>query len=289
MVHSKQIFWILILCFGVFYGCHETEIDHTKMVVEGWIGAGDHPVVMLHTSYSLSTNDTTNSTFVDVLMHHMVLFSRIVIFDGEDSVILTGRVDSSYLPPYIYTTTKLKGEVGKTYHLKATYKNFSVSSQTTIPDRVYLDSIRVDIQNENALVNGYANNLTIGNTYVIHARRGLSGQYLLCPLGVFRANSQQMVLQIRNPINWSDLGSLLNFNFPHLEENVSIRIAQIGEEEYQILNGVASQTITQGLLFMETYSNIPTNIIGGNGYWCGLGASEYIISLSKSRTYRYDR
>ena len=110
----KHIFGVLILCF-LLYSCVREEVDHTKMVVEGWIDAGKHPIVMLHTSYSLSLSEPDSTTLLDVLEQYMVLFGKVVIFDGEDSVILTGRVDTNYLPPYIYTTTKIIGEVGKTY------------------------------------------------------------------------------------------------------------------------------------------------------------------------------
>jgi hypothetical protein len=48
-----------------------------------------------------------------------------------------------------------------------------------------------------------------------------------------------------------------------------------------------AQNMTQGMFFMETHSNILSNIEGGNGYWCGMGASEYVIRLDEETLYTY--
>ena len=182
----KYISGILIFLCSL-YSCVREEVDHTKMVVEGWIDAGKHPIVMLHTSYSLSLSEPDSTTLLDVLEQHMVLFGKVVIFDGEDSVILTGRVDTNYLPPYIYTTTKMRGEVGKSYSLHATYKSFSAKSKTIIPEKAIFDSIRTNINNRKVNVIGYANQLEIGEPYIIMARTTNDKQYKICPMGAFRA------------------------------------------------------------------------------------------------------
>ena len=59
----------------------------------------------------------------------------------------------------------------------------------------------------------------------------------------------------------------------------------VGEIEYQMWDSYIAQNMTQGLFFMETHSNIISNIQGGNGYWCGMGASEYAIKLDKEKLY----
>ena len=273
--------------------CQSPEPDHTKMVVEGWIDEGKHPIVMLHTSYSMHQDAPAGTTFTDLLAEHMVLFSKVVLYDGSDSVILTGRVDTNYLPPYIYTTTKFIGEEGKTYRLKATYKEFSVSSQTTIPKKAYFDSIRVTENSQRMIIHTYANDLEVGEIYAIFARSYDKYQYQICPLGAFRANSKQMVIQVRNPLEFGESNTNNNdaldihFNFPISDTPIDIKFAHIGELDYEIFSTFSSQSMTMGLFFMETHSNIATNIEGGNGYWCGMGASEYTVHLNKDSLYVY--
>ena len=285
----KYISGILIFLCSL-YSCVREEVDHTKMVVEGWIDTGKHPIVMLHTSYSLSLSEPDSTTLLDVLEQHMVLFGKVVIFDGEDSVILTGRVDTNYLPPYIYTTTKMRGEVGKSYSLHATYKSFSAKSKTIIPEKAIFDSIRTDINNQKVHVIGYANQLEIGEPYIIMARTTKDKQYKICPMGAFRASQKQLKLTINNPINFTGEGMILQTLFPQTDSvDIAIKFAKVGEAEYQFWDSYIAQNLTQGLFFMETHSNIISNIQDGNGYWCGMGASEYTISLERDSLYVYSK
>lgn len=285
----KYICGILIFLCSL-YSCVREEVDHTKVVVEGWIDAGKHPIVMLHTSYSLSLSEPDSTTLLDVLEQHMVLFGKVVIFDGEDSVILTGRVDTNYLPPYIYTTTKMRGEVGKSYSLHATYKSFSAKSKTIIPEKAIFDSIRTDINNQKVHVIGYANQLEIGEPYIIMARITKDKQYKICPMGAFRASQKQLKLTINNPINFTGEGMILQTLFPQTDSvDIAIKFAKVGEAEYQFWDSYIAQNLTQGLFFMETHSNIISNIQDGNGYWCGMGASEYTISLERDSLYVYSK
>ena len=285
----KHISGILIFLCSL-YSCVREEVDHTKMVVEGWIDAGKHPIVMLHTSYSLSLSEPDSTTLLDVLEQHMVLFGKVVIFDGEDSVILTGRVDTNYLPPYIYTTTKMQGEVGKSYSLHATYKSFSAKSKTIIPEKAIFDSIRTDINNQKVHVIGYANQLEIGEPYIIMARTTKDKQYKICPMGAFRASQKQLKMTINNPINFTGEGMILQTLFPQTDSvDIAIKFAKVGEAEYQFWDSYIAQNLTQGLFFVETHSNIISNIQDGNGYWCGMGASEYTISLERDSLYVYSK
>jgi hypothetical protein len=285
----KYISGILIFLCSL-YSCVREEVDHTKMVVEGWIDAGKHPIVMLHTSYSLSLSEPDSTILLDVLEQHMVLFGKVVIFDGEDSVILTGRVDTNYLPPYIYTTTKMRGEVGKSYSLHATYKSFSAKSKTIIPEKAIFDSIRTDINNQKVHVIGYANQLEIGEPYIIMARTTKDKQYKICPMGAFRASQKQLKMTINNPINFTGEGMILQTLFPQTDSvDIAIKFAKVGEAEYQFWDSYIAQNLTQGLFFVETHSNIISNIQDGNGYWCGMGASEYTISLERDSLYVYSK
>ena len=285
----KHIFGVLILSF-ILYSCVREEVDHTKMVVEGCIDAGKHPIVMLHTSYSLSLSEPDSTTLLDILKQHMVLFGKVVIFDGEDSVILTGRVDTNYLPPCIYTTTKIIGEVGKTYSLHAKYKEFSAKAKTEIPKIASLDSIRVTNLNQKMNVVGYANHLEVGETYILMARTTDQRQYKICPMGTFRARSTRSIITINNPIDFTGEGAILQTLFPKTDSvEISIKFAKIGEAEFQMWDSYIAQNLTQGMFFMETHSNIISNIENGNGYWCGMGASEYSISLEKDSLYVYSK
>lgn len=289
MVHFKYPHLIANLLFLLFCACNPQEIDHTKIVVEGWIDAEKHPIVMLHSSYSLDAlNEPGYTKLTDVLEEHMILFGKVVLFDGEDSVTLTGRVDTNYLPPYIYTTTKIRGEIGRTYSLHAKYKDYSAYSETYIPTVATFDSIRVIDLNAKMNIVGYANTLEIGSTYILMAKTTNQRQYKICPMGAFRAKQNSMAITINNPIDFTEEGGITQTLFPKTDSvTVSIKFAKVGEIEFQMWDSYIAQNMTQGLFFMETHDNIISNIQGGNGYWCGMGATEYTIKLDKASSYIY--
>ena len=284
-----SVFIFLLSLYSCQYSGQYEPIDYTNMVVEGWIDADKHPIVILHTSYSLDASTPDDTPLIDVLAEHMVLFGKVVIFDGEDSVTLTGRVDSNYMPPYIYTTTKMKGEVGKTYSLHATYQNYTAKARTEILDIATFDSIRTVEHHEKLNVVGYANNLEVGATYILMARITTQHQYKICPTGAFRAKATNMAVTINNPLDFTGGGMMLQTLFPKTDSvDISIKFARVGESEFQMWDSYIAQNLTQGMFFMETHSNILTNIDGGNGYWCGMGSSEYIISLKQDSLYTFD-
>ena len=135
---------------------------------------------------------------------------------------------------------------------------------------------------------GFANNLEIGATYILMARTTAERQYKICPMGAFRATKNAMKVTINNPIDFTGEGSILQTLFPKTDDVcISIKFAQVGEIEYQMWDSYIAQNMTQGLFFMETHSNILSNIEGGNGYWCGMGASEYVIHLDEETLYTY--
>ena len=290
MVHSKFLHILLFSCiFVLLNGCEHEEIDHTQLVVEGWIDAGKHPIVLLHTSYSLNeSKEPDNTTLMDVLAEHIVAFGKVVLFDGKDSVILTGRLDTNYLPPSIYTTTKIIGEIGKTYTIHASFKEYSASSTTKIPTMATMDSIRVIQSNNKMNIIGYANKLEVGEPYILMTRTTDQRQYKICPMGAFRATAPYMAITINNPLDFTGEGAMLQTLFPKTDSvEISIKFAHVGEAEFQMWDGYIAQNMTQGMFFMETHSNILSNISGGNGYWCGMGASEYIIELDEEKLYTF--
>lgn len=275
---------ILLACF-LLMACQE-EVDHSNLVVEGWIDEGKHPIVLVHKSYSLDTkNDPDSTTLVDVIGDRLVLFGRIAISDGIDTVVLTGKVDTNYMPPYIYTTVFMRGEAGKTYHLLATDHDYKASSTTTIPyEKPMVDSFVVQ-QKEGAFypqLLAYASGLEIGEHYVVMSKTTPKGQYKICPLGVFTADKNQRCIDVKYySVGGLDLTNLMSSIDTIQYDTVYVKLAHIGEKEYRIFDSFVSQSITQGVFFMETHSNIETNIQNGNGYWCGMSADEYKVSLMK--------
>ena len=285
-----------LLCVYFLCACRPTEVEQPTLVVEGWIDADQHPVVLLHTTYPLNNDKDTFHTLAESIPEHIITFGRVVLYDGSDSVILTGRVDTNYMPPYIYTTVFMKGEIGKTYRLRASYKNYSATATTCIPSVPTLDSIFVRVKDSlNTQIFGYCSHLIPGEHYLVMVKKADGSQYSFCPMGVFEAQKEQMRIDIRNPLNFGSRNSLGAGNgsslfFPKTDSvRIGIKFAHIGADEYRCWDSFGAQSMTQGVFFVETHKNIETNIIGGLGYWCGMGATEYVVSIDHTEIYRYTK
>lgn len=116
-----------------------------KIVVEGWIENGEHPVVLL--SFSGPFFDPLDSI---ALVNRSLRWARVTVSDGTHAEILTGHYNSlDYFPYFSYRADTMRGEVGKKYALKVEYNGIVITSETTIPapvplTRVYCSGIDKD-------------------------------------------------------------------------------------------------------------------------------------------------
>ena len=133
---------LICLLAMVLAGCATDVVfsqDSPEIVVEGWIEDGGFPVVIVTTSVPVSTDYKD----WDTLMDHLVRWAKVSISDGEKEVILTGKMDTDYFPPYIYTTARMRGEAGKKYSLNVEYGGRTETAETTIPSKVPLEYVKV--------------------------------------------------------------------------------------------------------------------------------------------------
>ncbi len=290
---------LLILLSIAIVACQKEELQQPSIIVEGWIEEGKAPIVLIHKSYVIDEDSKSRASLQSIIGGQMIVFGRVAIFDGADSIILTGRIDTSYMPPYIYTTTQIEGIAGKTYSLHAHYQGYDATAQTTIPSVARFDSIRAqEIAPGQMRLTGYMHGVKKDNYYMLMAKKLEAHQYRLCPLGVFSgaaANEGKMAVTIYCP-DFSRIGIDIQkkdsvrpttvMTFPKSEEQgYSIKLAQIDLESYLYWDQYAAQSMTQGVLFMSVYKNLPSNIQNGLGIWYGMGSSEYHLRLTQSKTF----
>ena len=300
MAGSKHYIWLLLLCFALF-ACEKQELSTPSFVVEGWIEDGKAPIVMAHKSFVLDEDSKTSISLQEIISGQMVIFGRVAIFDGTDSVILTGRVDTNYMPPYIYTTAELEGVAGKQYTLVAHYQGFDVKATTTIPSVAKFDSIHAhELLPGQMRLTGYMSGVEKDSYYMLMAKKIEERQFKLCPLGVIsgeQAVNGKMAVTIYCPefgklgitINQDDdekKDSNMRMTFPKSDtQGYSIKLARIDYPAYLYWDQYAAQSTTQGVLFMSVYKNLPSNIENGLGVWYGAGSSVYHLRLTQTKTF----
>jgi hypothetical protein len=289
------------LCLLALTACKETNSPQPpSLIVEGWIDAGDIPVVLIHKSYVLDnqTYSEDDHTIEDVMGDLLIPFGKVSVSDGSEEIVLTGRIDTAYLPPYTYSSLNMTGCVGKTYTVLVQYKEYHASATTTIPPVATLDSLRVKSHEDDALdIRVYMSGINPEEEayYALFVRKYKSKQFQLCPFGVFEgrnAKNGQLEIRVYNPS--PDGKRLDNPGFLFYRDTEAddpqiyeLKIARIDYPSFCYWKAYNEQIITRGILFVPTYKNIPGNVSGGQGIFSGMGSSVYSFSLSPDSTYRF--
>ncbi len=277
----KKILSLYILLSAILISCNDNYINDDnagQLLMEGWIKEGGYPVVMLMSSVQVKMEATP----VEELYEHIGNWGRVVVSDGEKSVVLTGMYDAAYYPPYIYTTTNMKGVAGKTYTIEAQWKGQTISATTTIPESVALKSITQNrVEGNDTLWS------LLGNFNAPTGKRYYSFFYRI------GAESQQ---SIKSDVGTFDNSAVNPDNIPGKEvsypvyrtktvdeyevteyfdvgDTVCIELCTMDSISFNIWQDYQNINSLSGNMFAPYTKSIRTNVVGGYGYWCGYGTS----------------
>lgn len=248
-----------------------------SIVVEGWIDAGGYPVVILTRSLPVLLG-RDDGVALDDLSDYVVRWAKVTVSDGETEVILTGGSDKDYFPPYIYTTGMIKGVPGKTYNLKVETDDQIITATTTIPDNPpAIDSIVISsISNDTTLagINVYIkDNPGTHDYYKSFYVTDLNNHHFISSaLGVVddALSDSTFVMQIIRDGNLQEMN--IDNVYYRKGTDVALKIATMDSLSYNLWQGYEDR-IRLGFSFVtSTTANIPTNINGGVGLWCGYNA-----------------
>lgn len=286
--------WVrYLLIIGLLVSCTKPDIVQPEIVLEGWIEDDGHPFVMIHNSYTAS--ERYNSV-QEVIENKTIFWGKVTISKDDYSDVMTGHLDTMYLPPYYYSSVEIKGKSGNSYQIKAEYDGQFVTATTTIPSRVEFDSISIEvIDEERVKLMGYLQDVdSADNYYVLFYRYRGDKQYVNCFLGVVsdkEADQEGFIkIPIYNNISVNNLKENVQqpSRFFALNDTLDIKLSAVDKISYEIWMDISSLSTTSSIAFMPVYKNIKTNIVGGKGYWCGYASSVYRLVLDKDTTYVYN-
>lgn len=258
-----------------------------RLVVEGWIDAGGFPIVMVTTSVPTSTEYQS----IDDQESHLMRHARVTVSDGENSVILTGKYNDAYFPPYIYTTSDLRGVAGKSYSLKVELPSVGLTAigTTTIPTAVPLDSIwcvpSPDDKGKYNIKARFSDPEASEDYYRLFVKvAGKDSSYVASYMGCMSDSdlprhaeiNVMRGLSVDNESSWA-------WNPASFEkgDEVMVKFCTMDRVSYEFWNSyepVVSLSVLP--MFQATY-NPAFNVTGGIGYWCGYGASKYTIRVEE--------
>lgn len=253
-----------------------------RLVVEGWIDAGGTPKVLLTTTVPL--NEASQP--VDSLGQYVVKWAKVTVSDGENTVVLMGKADNDYFPPYVYTTARLHGETGRSYRLTVDYKDFHAEAETTIPPVATPEGFKVertlDSDTLYALTALLRDDPAQANYYKVFTRTGSrQNMWLSSMLGIFDDEAlPRPVAEV--PVYKADLDGTRDFTpYFSLDDTVMVKLAALDRESYLVWRDYEDISTFGGNMFLPLNRNMRTNVSGGLGYWCGYGASVTRLLIRK--------
>ncbi len=281
-----RLFVVLGLVCMMFCSC-TTEFDNSaepQLVVEGWIENGQFPKVKL--SYTIPLSSELED--LSVLSDYVEKWATVSVSDGDRTVFLVGHIDENEFPTYVYTTTEMRGEVGKTYHLKIeTSRGHHAEATTTIPVPVKIESFEVEpTSEESGMIKLYAyvspEGMATNDCYKVFTKTwGYDYGFRSAYMGVY--NKSNLQNQRKIAINKGDVSFETSFN-PYFQEGyvVTVKLAHIDDNSYLFWRDFEDMIMLSRNPLFPVTKNLHSNINGGLGYWFGYGISTYTIRFLSS-------
>jgi len=249
-----------------------------KFIIEGWIEAGDYPYVQVtHNIPFFASMDSAQ--FEEVIIR----WAKVTVSDGEKTEVLTAGSDKSFFPPYVYRGTELKGEAGKNYTLKVEYAGNILTSSTSIPPAVPIDSIWFETKNNSdtllQLNIRFRDNAGEKNFYKIYTRRGSEKRFipsLLSNQDDKYFNGKELTLAV----NSGPENNLTSIKEPYFVkgDTVFVKLSSIPQSGFEFWNSFQDEVLSVSNPLLGSTGKIKTNIEGnGAGIWCGYGSSVYRV------------
>ena len=283
MKHIECIICMLLLMLLSACQSPYTTPLQEEIIVEGWIESGSGPVVIL--TKSMILEEMQSQTEGDVLLP----WAKVTISDGIDSVVLTGGINHDYFPPYVYTTSHMKGEAGKTYWLRVEYGNRVAMAKTTIPYPQALEGLQVSKASDSLyqITASFIDNPISKDYYLFQTRifnkenryypafLGLIDDELLKDDVLFRH-------QVQPGIHFMTAG-VDNYR-PYYKEgdSVLIKFSKIDEVSYRVQQSINEIVAFSSNPAFVTDLDLYSNIDGGSGFWCGYGVTQYRVVIADS-------
>lgn len=244
-------------------------VGDSQLVVEGWIESGGHPVVLLSESIPIVVEKQMHSSD---LVASLAKWAKVTVDDGQRAVTLTGVADNRYFPPYVFTSSKLTGEVGKTYNLHVEYKDYVADASTTIPQPVPLDTVFVASVTD-SLCNvtcGFTDPVEKGNYYKFFTRtEGKDSHYHPSALAQMDDSRMDGYTEV---FLYSTQRLMDLIDLPNIKEGdeMWVKLCTMDETGYRFWT--AFETMLASNTFnMYFGADMGANIRGGVGYWIGYG------------------
>jgi len=279
---QHMILLVSLLPVLMFSACDEDLYVDTEpeLILEGWIEDGGYPFVTLTRNIPVIQEVQSFDNMYD----YVIRWAKISVSDGDTTVILSGKYDPNYFPPYYYTSIYLKGQAGKTYRIEASYNSHNLQAKTTIPAKADIDSFSVEktSSEQKYLIKAHFKNPSKPVQYYKCFTRTTDQNYpiyLSSLIGCFDGHllPEQAVVDVHRGM----MTAFLNYDaYFSADDTVDVKFCTMDSLSYVFWDDYMKSIAVSRNVFFPYNQNIRSNIEGGFGYWCGYGATYQRIVIS---------
>lgn len=272
---------ILVIALQIT-ACVETDFEfdnyQSEIVVDGWIEPDRYAQVFLTLSVPYFSEVDSVS-----LRNYALTKAKVTLISDTETEILTLKPNEDYFPPYYYSSTQIKGEVGKTYQLLVEYMGKTATATTSIPEPVQLDNTWFALEpgedslgfiylkfTDNSNQKDYYRTLTqIKNTdakYIANYLPNFNDQF-------FNGQNVEVALYKGNKTSTDKTDEI----YYTLGDTIFLKFCTVDKQAYDFWYSFQKESMSAGNPFASTNARVASNITNGLGVWCGYGASYYQI------------
>ena len=278
-----QYIKLVLFFIGIsFPGCVDSnfEVDdyNSEVVIDGWIEQGKFCQVLLTLSVPYFSDIDSTS-----LRDYALTTAKVTLSDGENSEVLTLKPNDAYFPPYLYISTEMKGEEGKTYSLTVEHHGKITQAFTTIPEPVKLDSTWFALDGDHDSL-GYiwikfTDNIDSKDYYrTLTKIKNVDTKYIPNYLPNFNDlyfNGQKIEISLYKG-NKTSLNNEDEFHYT-LGDTILLKFCRVDKASFEFWHSFQKEIMNTGNPFASTNARVKTNVTNGLGVWCGYGATYYRI------------
>ena len=290
---KKLLFPILLMsCIGTLLSC-EKEVNFNlptdvanKLVVEGSIEVGEHPIIYLSNSFGFNQN--FNQELYSTLFAHGAI---ITVSEGNRSIqLIEDSIEVEDTKFYFYTINQndplsqdFIGEFGKTYSLRIDYNKKTYESVTTIPyinpiDSIWSDTLKDDIEGKpelRELFIKFTDPDSLGNAYKeytkVNSNPFMTAKYTVSNDAIF--NGVEVKTSISNGYDKVDTTDSDSRAYFKVGDTVVLKWCAIDQNVFKFWRTLEFATGTVGNPFstpIKATSNISNEALG---VWAGYGTT----------------
>lgn len=286
MKSLKYLFWLYPLIAFLCIACEEAPAyPAEKAVIEATFSSGGYPNVL----FSASVVPGKEGKLSDAVVN----WGKVTLSDGEREVILTGKADNSYLPPFRYTSIDMCGEPGKIYKITADFGNLHAESTVRMPVPVAIDSVTftpTEIDTLRAATLHFTSPLESPSFFYLTLEPIQRGSHPSpCLMGTISTDLpgkhySVAVLKPKLKIIYPKDGNQNRDKekyIPHLAvgEEWIVRLNRVEESVYNFWRAYDNMILFSTSPFISTNESLPTNIIDGYGVWSPQGTSSLMLKV----------